>query len=123
MLLGLLVMTGSSGGAQTRADGFDIADDASLFSDRFRVEFEDMNATFGDFGFELEIRDGEQPRMSEVRARYGPADETDDVEVILFLDDREVRATLRFHYYGEVGFGVRPDDPDGPIVRVKRREN
>ena len=31
-------------------------------------------------------------------------------------------ATLVFYYYGDVGFGVLPDDSEQLVVRVKRRE-
>ena len=41
----------------------------------------------------------------------------------LGFGEREARATLRFYYYGDVGFGVLPDDPDEVILRVKRRED
>ena len=119
-----VMSAGAWGGPRPRQpEGFDIAMDPSLFSSRFRTEFEDMNRTFGEFGFELEVLNGEQPRLSDVVAKYGPAPETDEIEVMLFVGDRETRATLRFYYYGDVGFGVRPDDADGLIVRAKRKED
>jgi len=104
------------------SDGFQIANDGALFSPRFRAEFEDMNETFGEFGFELEVLEGEQPPLDAITATYGEPRGSDEVEVILGVGDREVRATLRFYYYGDVGFGVLPSDADQRVVRVKRRE-
>ncbi len=54
--------------------------------------------------------------------KYGEPDRAEDVDVVLGYGASERDATLTFHFYGDVGFGVLPDDPERFVVRVKRRE-
>jgi hypothetical protein len=103
-------------------DGALIANDGELFSARFRTAFQEMNDTFSDYGFEIEVVEGEQPALSAITAKYGDPDRSDDVEVVLGYGANERPATLVFFYYGDVGFGVLPDDSQQLVVRVKRRE-
>ena len=114
----LLLVSGLASGQ----DGFEIADDPTLFSERFRVEFREMNETFSDFGFELEVIEGERPSLAAITTKYGEPDRRDDVEVIVGFGAREKRETLTFYYFRDVGFGVRPADPDLLVLFVKRRE-
>ena len=107
--------------AQTQ-DGARIIGDGALFSSEFLAAFVDMNETFGDFGFEVETREGERVGFPAITAKYGEPEDSEDVEVVLGFGNTETRATLRFFYYGDIGFGVRPDDPDKLVIRVKRRE-
>lgn len=81
-----------------------------------------MNETFADFGFEIEVIEGEQPTLAAIIAKYGDPDRSDEVEVVLGYGGNERPATLVFYYYGDVGFGVLPDDSEQLVVRVKRRE-
>lgn len=103
-------------------DGFAIADDPTLFSERFRVEFREMNETFAEYGFELEVIEGERPSLAAITAKYGEPDREDDVEVIIGFGAREERETLTFYYFRDIGFGVRPADPEQLVLFVKRRE-
>ena len=114
----LLLVSGLASGQ----DGFEIADDPTLFSERFRVEFREMNETFSDFGFELEVIEGERPSLAAITTKYGEPDRRDDVEVIVGFGAREKRETLTFYYFRDVGFGVWPADPDLLVLFVKRRE-
>ena len=99
-----------------------IADDAELFSVGLRAEFREMNDTFAELGFEIEVLHGEQPTLGVIITKYGDPDRSDDVEVVLGYGANERAATLTFHYYGDVGFGVLPGDSEQLVVRVKRRE-
>ena len=103
-------------------DGALIADDGELFSVRFRTAFQEMNDTFAEFGFEIEVAEGEQPALGAITAKYGDADRSDVVEVVLGYGANERPTKLVFFYYGDVGFGVLPDDSQQLVVRVKRRE-
>ena len=102
-------------------DGAAIAEDPEMFSERFRVEFRDMNDTFGDFGFELELIEGERPALAMITEKYGETEDEDEVELSLGVGDRERRMTLRFYYYRDIGFGVLPSDPAQLVMVVKRR--
>ena len=90
--------------AQTQ-DGTAIAEDPTLFSERFRVE----------------VIGGERPALSTLRAKHGDPQDEDDVELTLGFDDAARRVTLRFYYYGDIGFGVLPSDPEQLIAVVTRR--
>ena len=103
-------------------DGALIANDGELFSTRFLAAFQEMNDTFADYGFEIEVAEGEQPVLSAITAKYGDPDRSDEVDVVLGFGANERPVTLVFFYYGDVGFGVRPDDSQQLVVRVKRRE-
>ena len=103
-------------------NGAAIADDAELFSARFRIEFQEMNDLFADLGFEIEVINGEQPTLGTITTKYGDPDRSDDVEVVLGYGATERPATLTFYYYDDIGFGVLPDDSEQFVVRVKRRE-
>ena len=118
-MLAVLCLVPTLGWAQ---DGAVIADDSELFSARFRIEFREMNDLFGEIGFEIEVIDGKQPTLGAISTKYGPPDRSDDVEVVLGYGATERPATLTFHYYNDVGFGVLPDDSEQFVVRVKRRE-
>ena len=107
---------------ESAQDGALIADDSELFSNGLRTEFQEMNETFADFGFEIEVIEGEQPTLAAIIAKYGDPDRSDEVEVVLGYGGNERPATLVFYYYGDVGFGVLPDDSEQLVVRVKRRE-
>lgn len=107
--------------AQT-PEGALIVGDRELFSGEFQEAFAEMNGTFGDFGFELEVREAERFGFARIATKYGDPDDTEDVEVTIDVAGRDTRATLRFFYFRDVGFGVRPDDPDQLVVRVKRKE-
>ena len=114
----MLLTSGLSSGQ----DGVAIADDPAMFSERFRVEFREMNETFADFGFELDVIEGERPSLAAIIDKYGDADREDEVEVIIGFGPGETRETLTFHYFRDVGFGVRPADPEQLVLVVKRRE-
>ena len=120
-LLATLCLVPSLGWAQDGAGAL-IADDSELFSVGLRTEFQEMNETFADFGFEIEVIEGEQPALAAIVAKYGDPDRSDEVEVVLGYGASERPATLVFYYYGDVGFGVVPDDSEQLVVRVKRRE-
>ena len=114
----LLLASGLASGQ----DGAEIADDPAMFSERLRVEFRDMNETFAEFGFELDVIEGERPSLATITGKYGEPDREDEVEVIIGFGDRERRETLTFYYFRNVGFGVRPTDPERRVLVVKRRE-
>ena len=103
-------------------DGIEIANDPTMFSERFRVEFTEMNETFAEFGFELDVIEGERPSLAAITDKYGEPDREDEVEVIIGFGANERRETLTFHYFRDVGFGVRPADPEQLVLVVKRRE-
>ena len=103
-------------------DGAVIAAAAELFSARFRTEFQEMNDLFAEFGFEIEVIEGEQPTLGAITAKYGASDRLDDVDVVLGYGASERPATLTFYYYNDVGFGVLPDDAEQLVLMVKRRE-
>ena len=102
--------------------GAEIADDPAMFSERFRVEFRDMNETFTEFGFELGVIEGKRPSLATITDKYGEPDREDEVEVIIGFGDRQRRETLTFYYFRDVGFGVRPADREQLVLVVKRRE-
>ena len=120
LVLAIIVLTGSFPRAQ---DGAGIADDPELFSERFRAEFRDMNATFAEFGFEIDVFEEPRPSLATIAMKYGEPDRSDEVAVVLGTGAEERRVTLTFYYYEDVGFGVLPDDPDQRVLRVKRRED
>ena len=101
-------------------DGAHIASDPALFSAAVRAEFVDMNQTFAELGFELEVFQ-QPPSLADITSKYGDPDRSEDVDVMLGLGADQRRAVLSFAYYGDIGFGVRPDDPDQAVVRIKRR--
>ena len=70
-----------------------------------------MNETFADFGFEIEVIEGEQPTLAAIIAKYGDPDRSDEVEVVLGYGGNERPATLVFYYYGDVGLGSCPTTP------------
>ena len=107
--------------AQT-PDGVGIVGDLELFSTEFLAAFVDMNETFGDFGFEVETLEAERVGFDDITAKYGEPEESENIEVVLGFGNTETRATLRFFYYGDIGFGVKSDDPQKLVIRVKRRE-
>ena len=51
---------------ESAQDGALIADDSELFSNGLRTEFQEMNETFADFGFEIEVIEGEQPTLAAI---------------------------------------------------------
>jgi hypothetical protein len=102
-------------------DGAEIADDSRIFSERFRAEFRSMNETFAEFGFELEVFERERKSLSAITETYGEPDDDEEVDVVVGFGDREVKETLTFYYYRDVGFGVRPADPEQLVLVVKRR--
>lgn len=102
-------------------DGAEIADDSRIFSERFRAEFRSMNETFAEFGFELEVFERERKSLSAITETYGEPDDAEEVDVVVGFGDREVKETLTFYYYRDVGFGVRPADPEQLVLVVKRR--
>ncbi len=114
----LLLASGLASGQ----NGAEIANDPAMFSERFRVEFREMNETFAEFGFELDVIEGERPSLAAITDKYGEPDREDEVEVIIGFGDRERRETLTFYYFRDVGFGVRPADPEQRVLVVKRRE-
>lgn len=120
-LLATVFLVPTLGWAQDGAGAL-IAGDGELFSVGLRAEFQEMNETFADFGFEIEVIQGEQPTLAAIIAKYGDPDGSDEVEVVLGYGQHERPATLVFYYYGEVGFGTLPDDVEQLVVRVKRRE-
>ena len=81
-----------------------------------------MDETFAEFGFELGVIEGEQPSLATITDKYGEPDREDEVEVIIGFGDRKRRETLTFYYFRDVGFGVRPADPEQLVLVVKRRE-
>jgi len=119
----VVILVVASAAALPAQDGADIARDPDLFSPAFRQEFEEMDRLFREFGFELDVFDGMRPTLPAVIATYGEPERTEDLEVTLAADDGERQVTLTFHYYDDVGFGVRPDDAEQVILRVKRRED
>jgi hypothetical protein len=109
-------------GLASGQDGVEIAADPAMFSERFRVEFKEMNETFAEFGFELEVIEGERPSLAAITDKYGEPDRKDEVEVITGFGNSEARETLTFYYFRDIGFGVRPADPEQFVLVVKRRE-
>jgi len=117
---GLTVLLLASGLASGQ-DGAEIAEDPGVFSERFRAEFRNMNETFAEFGFELEVIESERPSLAVITETYGEPDDDEEVAVIVGFGDREVKETLTFYYFRDVGFGVRPADPEQLVLVVKRR--
>ena len=112
----------SGGGANVQApDGATIVGDPELFSSAVRAEFVDMNERFGDLGFELEVFQ-DPPSLSEITSKYGEPKRSEEVDVTLGLGADQRRAVLVFAYFGDIGFGVLPDDRDQVVLRIKRRE-
>lgn len=118
----LTVVLFLASGLTSGQDGAEIADDPTMFSERFRVEFRDMNETFAEFGFELGVIEGERPSLATITDKYGEPDREDEVEVIIGFGDTERRETLTFYFFRNVGFGVRSTDPEQLVLVVKRRE-
>ena len=117
---GLTILLIASGLASGQ-DGAEIADDPVVFSERFRAEFRNMNETFAEFGFELEVFEGERPSLTVITETYGEPDDDEEIAVIVGFGNREVKETLTFYYFRDVGFGVRPADPEQLVLVVKRR--
>ncbi len=118
-VLGVLLL--ATGLAQGQ-DGEEIARDPRMFSERFRTEFGEMTKRFAEFGFELDVLEGERPSLAAIIVAYGEPDAEEEVDVITGFSDREVRETLTFYYFDEIGFGVRPSDPEQLVLVVKRRQ-
>ena len=116
--LTVLLFASSLASGQT---GAAIADDPRIFSERFRAEFRNMNETFAEFGFELEVIESERKSLTVITETYGEPDDDEEVDVIVALGGREARDRLTFYYFGEIGFGVRPADPEQLVLVVKRR--
>ena len=117
---GLTVLLLASGLAPGQ-DGAEIADDPRVFSERFRTEFRNMNETFAEFGFELEVIESERKPLAVITETYGEPDDDEEVDVIVGFGDGEVKETLTFYYFRDVGFGVRSADPEQLVLVVKRR--
>ena len=117
----LSVLLLATGLAQSQ-DGEEIARDPRMFSERFRTEFGEMSQRFAEFGFELDVLEGERPSLAAIIVAYGQPDTEEEVDVIIGFSDREERETLTFHYFREIGFGVRPSDPEQLVLVVKRRQ-
>lgn len=117
LLSALFFITGLGQGQ----DGEEIAYDPKMFSERFRSEFEEMTERFAEFGFELDVLENEQPSLVAITDAYGQPDAEEEVDVIIGFRDREETETLVFYYFHQIGFGVRPSDPEQLVIVVKRR--
>ena len=93
LLVTLYLMTSVVSGQ----DGALMADDSELFSNGLRTEFQEMNETFADFGFEIEVIEGEQPTLEAIIAKYGDPERSDEVEVVLWYGGNERPATVVFY--------------------------
>ena len=102
------------------SDGARIAADPDLFSAAVRAEFADMNQTFGDVGFELQVFE-RPPTLRAITARYGDPDREETIEVVQEGAGNDRRTELTVFYYGDIGFAVLPDDPEQVVLRIKRR--
>ena len=117
----LSVVLLATGPAQGQ-DGEEIARDPRMFSEGFRTEFGEMIERFAEFGFELDVLEGERPSLAAITDAYGTPDAEEEVDVIIGFRDREATETLTFYYFRMIGFGVRPSDPEQLVLVVKRRE-
>lgn len=102
------------------SDGTRIAADPDLFSAAVRTEFTNMNETFGNVGFELQVFE-RAPTLRAITARYGDPDREETIEVMRAGAGDDRRTALTVFYYGDIGFAVLPDDPEQVVLRIKRR--
>ena len=119
--LSLFVILAMVAGIAQALAGVRIAGDPELFSEAVQIEFADMNQTFGEFGCERQVFQN-PPSLHEIVKKYGEPDRSEEIDVVVGVGTDEQRATLIFSYYGDIGFGVRPDDSNQMVIRIKRRE-